>query len=303
MRTTPAILLLTLATGLSAQPPVSRVADDARVIDRVAEVSHKDLPTDLLRRMVNEDIELLRGKRSDGTYANAGYERMEAARTSDSFSVDSEKKETVMEIRGAFVYRLLITVPSRRMLVTHNRRVYIDRVEIELVPQNGAGKKTQVAKIGAWIDPGSSQTVDFDDIAKQATARVFAHGDDAGYGNVTLTLTEARIFDDSTSPYADAVSSEKAILRALEKNDIPSIRAMAQRIAGTMTPTPIYAIPGKPTNTSVEVVAPKAEAGSELYPELQAIEDLLTGSDLERRQGLDRLHQVVRKLRGNRSDR
>ena len=295
------LLLLTVTLSLSAQPQVSPVADDARVVDRVAEASHKDLPTDLLRRVVNEDIELLRGKRSDGTYQHAGYERMEAARTSESFSVDSEKKETVMEIRGAFVYRLLINVPSRRMLVTHNRRVYVDRVEIEIVPQSGTSRKTQVAKIGAWIEPGSSQTVDFDEIARQATVRVYSHGDAAGYGNVSLTLTEARIFDDPTSPYADAVSSEKAILRALEKNDIPSIRAMAQRIASTMTPVPTSAIPGRPASPTMEVVAPRAD--SDLYPELQAIEDLMTGSDVERRQGLDRLHQVVRKLRGSRADR
>lgn len=294
-------LLLMTATVIAAQSSMSRVAEDAKVIDRVAEASHKDLPADLLRRVVNEDIELLRAKRSDGTYQHAGYERMEASRTSESYSVDSEKKETVMEIRGAFVYRLLINLPSRRMLVTKNRRVFVDRVEIELIPQNGVGKKTQIARLGAWIEPGSSQTVEFDEIARQATVRVFAHGDPAGYGNVTLSLTEARIFDDPTSPFADAVSSEKAILRALEKNDIPSIRAMAQRIASTMASVPTSAIPGRPSNSSVEVVAPKNEG--ELYPELQAIEDLLTGSDTERRQGLDRLHQVVRKLRGTRTDR
>ncbi len=302
MKTTAlATLLLMAATVIAAQTSMSRVAEDAKVIDRVAEASHKDLPADLLRRVVNEDIELLRGKRSDGTYQHAGYERMEASRTSESYSVDSEKKETVMEIRGAFVYRLLINLPSRRMLVTKNRRVYVDRVEIELIPQNGVGKKTQIAKLGAWIEPGSSQTVEFDEIARQATVRVFAHGDPAGYGNVTLSLTEARIFDDPTSPFADAVSSEKAILRALDKNDIPSIRSMAQRIASTMASVPTSAIPGRPSNSSVEVVAPKNEG--ELYPELQAIEDLLTGSDTERRQGLDRLHQVVRKLRGTRTDR
>lgn len=301
MRVTLALLLLTVASTLPAQPQVSRVAEDARVIDRVAEASHKDLPVDLLRRIVNDDIELLRGKRSDGTFQHAGYERMEAARTSDSFSVDPEKKETVMEIRGSFVYRLLISLPSRRMLVTHNRRIYVDRVEIEIVPQNGTARKTQVAKLGAWIEPGSSQTVDFDEIAREATVRVFAHGDAAGYGNVSLTLTEARIFDDPTSPYADAVSSEKAILRALEKTDIPSIRAMAQRVASTMAPIPTAAIPGRPSSPTVEVVAPRMDG--EFYPELQAIEDLLTGSEVERRQGLDRLHQVVRKMRSSRSDR
>jgi len=31
--------------------------------------------------------------------------------------------------------------------------------------------------------------------------------------------------------------------------------------------------------------------------ELQAIEDLLTGSEAEKRQGMDRLHQLIRKNR------
>jgi hypothetical protein len=35
----------------------------------------------------------------------------------------------------------------------------------------------------------------------------------------------------------------------------------------------------------------------EIYTDLQAIEDLLTGTEAEKRQGLDKLHQLVRKLR------
>ena len=34
--------------------------------------------------------------------------------------------------------------------------------------------------------------------------------------NVSLTLVEARIFDEPSSPYADAVESAKAILKSLE---------------------------------------------------------------------------------------
>ena len=73
---------LFLAGSIAAQPQpaaVTRVADDARVLDRVAEASKKDLPRDLLRRIVDEDINILRGKRPDDTYQYAGYERMEAA--------------------------------------------------------------------------------------------------------------------------------------------------------------------------------------------------------------------------------
>lgn len=300
--TTTLLLLAAAATAL-AQSPAGRVADDAKVIDRVAEASRKDLPRDLLKRIVNEDIELLRVKRPDGMYQYAGYDKMEAGRTSDSYSVDPDKKEAVLEIRGAFVYRIIIASPSRRMLVTRNKHVFVDRAEIEYIPLNDPGKKTQTSKLGAWIEPGTSKTIEINEIARQATVRLYVHAEQS-YGNLDVTLIQAKIFDDPTSPYADAVSSAKAILAAVDRNDIASIRSMAQRIAGSLqpsaasvaaVPSQVPPIPPKPTAGTVDVTAPRAD--DQLYQELQAIEDLLTGSEAERRQGADRLHQLLRRLR------
>ena len=185
-------------------------------------------------------------------------------------------------------------MPSRRMLVTKNRRVYIDHVEIDYIPEKGNSPKLQRVNINAWIEPGDTKTVDFDDVAKQATVRVFARADKvSGYGNIVLSLIQARVFDHPDSPYADAVASEKAILRALDHGDIGSMRAMATRIINDLQPAVVAEGGGAQKN--VEAVAPRVDA--ELYNELQAIEDLLTGNETERRQGLDRLHQLVRKLR------
>jgi hypothetical protein len=298
VKVTAMLLFLAATTTALAQSPVGRVADDAKVIDRVAEVSKKDLPQDLLKRIVNEDIDLLRVKRADGTYQYAGYDKMEAGRIANSFSVDPDKKETILELRGAFAYRLVVSAPSRRMLVTRNKHVYVDRAEIEYIPLNDSTKKYQTSRIGAWIEPGTSKNIELNEIARQATVRVFTHADESGYGNLDLTFIQAKIFDDPTSPYADAVASEKAILAAVDHNDVASIRAMAQRIIGSLQPNvaaQVAAIPARPPAGSVEVTAPKADA--EIYGELQSIEDLLTGSDAERRQGLDRLHQLVRRLR------
>jgi len=295
-----ATLSILVATVAFAQTtPATRVADDARAIDRVAEASRKDLPQELLKRIVNEDIDLLRGKRPDGTYQYAMYEKMEASRVSDSFSVDPEKKETVLELRAPFAYRLVLSAPSRRLLVTRNKRVYIDRAEIEYIPLTDSAKKYQTSRVGAWLEPGTTMNVELNEIARQATVRLYTHADESGYGNVELTLIQAKVFDDPNSPYSDAVASEKAILTAIGRNDIPSIRSMAQRIAGSLQPNvaaqAVAAVPVRPPAGTVEVTAPKAD--SEIYPELQSIEDLLTGSDAERRQGLDRLHQLVRRLR------
>jgi len=294
------ILIMLMATSALAQAPAARVADDAKVIDRVAEVAGKNIPADLVRRIVNEDIALLRGRRSDGSFRYAGFERMEAARKSQSFSVEPRSSDdlTKLEVRGANVYRLVIESPDRRMLVTKNRRVWIDRVDLEYIPEGTSASKVETIKVGAWLDPGATRPVDFNQVARSATARVYARADkDAGYGNVALTLIEARVFDNPDSPYADAVQSERAILRALDKTDISSIRSMAGRIAQELAPT----VTSAPAVSTVEVPAPPISpvaAAPGTLTELQNIEDLLTGSETERRQGVDKLHQLIRHLRG-----
>ena len=154
MRKIAIAIVFLAATNLAAQIPVTRVATDAKVIDRVAEASTNDLPKDVLKRIVNEDIDLLRGKRADGTYQYAAYDRMEAGRKSDSFSVDPERKESVLELRDVFPYRLIVNVPSRRMMVAKNHHIYIDRVEIETLPQTSSEKKFQTVKIDAWLEWG-----------------------------------------------------------------------------------------------------------------------------------------------------
>jgi hypothetical protein len=287
--------LLFAAAAATTTVPTAQIALDARVVDRVAEVSKRDLPRDLLRRMIEEDIELLRGKRSDGTYAYATYDRMEAGRKAESYSIEDAKKSSKLELRGAWIYRLIISSPSRRLLLTHNRHVFIERIEIEYLPAGGSSSKVQTLDVNGWIEPGTSRNVDLEQIARQATARVYVRADPEGYGNVDLALLEAKIFDNPDSPYTDAVASAKAILRGLENNDVPSIRAMAQRMAGGLQPA-------APATASVDVMAPRAEVppaapAPDVAAELQAIEDLLTGTETERRQGLDKLHQLLRRLR------
>jgi hypothetical protein len=306
MRVTAIAIVFLAATNVVAQVPVARVAADAKVIDRVAEASRNDLPRDLLKRIVNEDIDLLRGKRADGTYQYASYDRMEAGRKSDTLSVDPEHKDSVLELRDAFPFRFIVAVPSRRMLVAKNHHIYVDRVEVESLSQKSSEKKFQTVKVDAWLEPGTSKTIDLDEIGRQATARVYAHAEKGGYANVTLTFLEARIFDEPSSPYAEAVESAKAILKAIGNDDKPSIRAMAQRIAGKLqadSTAPIASIgnapatiAATPSTSQIDVTVGRGDV--ETLTELQAIEDLLTGTEAERRQGVDRLHQLLRRLRG-----
>lgn len=301
MKRTFGIILLLAATTAGAQQSVARVADDAIVLDRVAEASKRDLPRDLLKRIVNEDIDILRGRRADGSYEYASWERLEAGRQTEDFSVHPRGgKSVIIGMKGTSIYRVILDSPSRRMIVAKNRPVTIERVEIEYVPDGSTLTKRHVVEVNAPLIPGESRPIDLPDIARQATVRVQARGDeDNGYGNIVISLVQARIVDRADSPYADAVASAKAILRALDNNDVPSIRAMAARLRDSLASERIAAVP-TPAARTIEVTAPRDEAAAshrDLHAELQAIEDLLTGTDAERREGLDKLHQLVRRTR------
>ncbi|HEV8436312.1 MAG TPA: hypothetical protein VGR95_23085 [Thermoanaerobaculia bacterium] len=290
-------LLLAIATSL---PPaqIARVSDDAKAIDRVVEISHgHDVPTDILRRLVNTDLDLLRGRHADDTYDYASYERLEASRITDSFSIEptGEDKLKRVESKGDFVYRVVLDMPNRRMIVTHNRPVFVDHLEIESIPMASSAKTTKMVDVKAWLQPGGSKVIDLDDIGRHTTVRLFARTDSKnGYGNIDMVLIQARVFDNPDSPYADAVSSAKAIQKALDHGDNASMRAMAQRIVSDLQPMQA----GRPSIATVDVTAPPIAAPADVQVELQAIEDLLTGSEAERRQGVDRLHQLIRRLRG-----
>lgn len=295
---TAAALLLAATASAITPADLERVRTDAGVIDRIAEISRRDIPENLLDKIVDEDLELLRGLRDDGSYEYATYERFEARRSSTSHSVQPRKNDAneQIEIRGAWVYRMIFESPSRRMLVTKNRRVYLDRIELDYIPQGSKESRRQTIPIEAWLEAGETRPIDFPDVARQATARVFARADAAeGYGNLEITLVEARIVDNADSPYADAVATLKAIQRAIDAREVPSLRAMAARLRDSLGGAPLPA-EAQPASRTIDVVAAPANDPA-IHAELQAIEDLLTGTEAERREGLERLHQLVRKTR------
>jgi hypothetical protein len=297
------LLLLTFSMAATSFAQVAKVADDALVIDRVAEVSKRDLPRDLLKKIVNEDIDMLRGKRADGTFQYATYERFEAGRSTQSFSVQAHKdRMDTIEVKGSFVYRLILDVPKRKLLLRKNVPVWIERVDIEMIGQGSSQTDRPSIDVKAWLQPGEVKPIDLPAVAKQTTIRVIGTTDPkTGYGNIDVVLVHAKVVDNADSPYADAVASAKAIQRGLENGDIPSIRAMAQRMRGSLgaPPRATPAATPTPAASTLTVTAPVSDTAEkvEMQAELQLIDDLLTGTEAERREGLDRLHQLIRKVR------
>jgi hypothetical protein len=308
------ILALLAAQAFGQVPTAERVGTDGLVIDRVAEVSKRDLPTDLLRRMITADVELLRGRRSDGSYDYATHERFEASRVTNSYSIQprSDKMHTV-ELKGDWVYRFVVEVPSRRMLVRKNRPVWIERADLQYVPEGSTQAQQQTFDVKAWMQPGEVRPFDLPSIARQATVKLIATAEEkGGYGNVDLALVQAKIVDNADSPYAEAVTYAKAVQRALDNGDIASLRSSAQRMRSSLGGSgttisvvanapnvPVVARPGTPPPSSISQSTPPPDAATrvELQTELQLIEDLLTGSESEKREGMDRLHQLVRRMR------
>ena len=303
-----ALLIFAIATTIGAQQPspqpnvVQRVGDDAIVFDRVAQASKRDLPRDLLKRIIEEDIELLRGRRTDGTYAYATFERFDSGRIERSFSIQprGEGKMETVEIKGDWVYRVMVEVPSRKLLVRRNSPVWIERVDVEYVAERGTTTQRETIEVKQWLQPGEFRPVDLPDVARRATVNVVATVEEkGGYGNATVSLVKARIIDNADSPYADAVASAKAIQRGIDNGDVPSIRAMAQRLRSSVGAAPVQvAATPRSAGTAIDVVAPtQPQPQPAVLGDLQAIEDLLTGSEQERREGMDRLHQLIRRLR------
>lgn len=274
----------------SAQSPAERAATDAMVIERVAEVSQRDLPAELLERMLQEDLELLRGRRADGSYDYAEWERFEAARIRKSISVQPRSDEMeALEIDGENVYRVILDVPSRRMLFRKNRPIWIERIDVDYLTDPRAPRTKQSIEVKAWMQPGELRPFDLEAIARQASVKVIATAEPSGgYGNIDLTLVQARLVDLPTSPHAEVVTHARTLIEALEEKDVAAVRTVARRMrdAAAVRTAPVAPAPRRDTAAVLE-----------LQTELQEVENLLLGSEEQRREGLERLRMIIRNLR------
>ena len=94
------------------------------------------------------------------------------------------------------------------------------------------------------------------------------------------------------------MTSLKAVQHSLKDDDPLAIRSAAQRLRDAARDASGSTV-GVVGEAPLPSVARSSDPASriELQAELQLIEDLLTGSESERRDGLDRLHQLIRKVR------
>ncbi len=198
--------LILLCSGAAAQEAgedemLERVYLDAQVVKRVAEVARRDLPHDLLDRIIEQDIELLRGKQSDGAYQHAHFEPIESGRVSEGFTVkprDEGDSFDRNQFRAKNVFKLIVDIPSRRLLVARNRDIYLDRIEVSYEDQEGRSL-SETFTVNQRLEAGNQMEFELPRVATDAIATVYARSD-TKTSNMELIFVKAELVDNADSP-------------------------------------------------------------------------------------------------------
>jgi len=294
-----------MAATLAAAPAprdvdVAQVFEDVRVIRRVASVAGRDLPMDVLTHLIDENVERLRGRIDERNYSYATWIRKEGGRESDTETIKKEKEglATIVELEAPSAYRLELATPSRRYLAARNRPLQLDSVIVEYVTAGGQ-RKTEQFDLGREIHPGESTHIDFAEIGWNVIARLKASAQEGAMGNGTieLALIAPTLVDEPSSPYAAPTANLLAMRPAVLNADILEIRRLCDAITARFDEI------SRQARSQVRPVGSVATPGGASIPtdrlrsELQRIEDLLTGDEQQRRDGLDKLHQLIVYLR------
>ncbi|HVR42271.1 MAG TPA: hypothetical protein VMS56_02400 [Thermoanaerobaculia bacterium] len=290
--------------SVTTNPDIARqVWEDTKVIRRVAEVARRDMPRDVLEQIIAQDLDTLRGKSSDMTYRYAGYQRIESGRKEERFGFESRAEASDLEafaLKDDLVYRVRVKVPDRRFLLFRNTRIYVDRVDVTYVPVDGSGAQSERFDVKAWLDTGEERVLDLQWIAREATATLFVRAEPGEKAAVELTTYRATLVDDPASPFATVVRRFQSFGDAIRESDYRRVRNVADELLAMLEPA------AQAGGSSISVVAPPSGPGAsatsvgggdDLYFELRHIEDLLGGGEASRREGMERLHRLVIRLR------
>lgn len=203
---------------------VDTTTSDLRALSRIATLAtNLNDSRQVMLAMIDSDIEALREKRPDDTYRWASLQREEASRVKDEKAIErvqSEKELREVTLSAPKAYRLEVTVPTKRNLVSANNRVYIRNV---LVDSTGFDGKTvhHEIPVNAWVNPGDSNGVPLPEIGKsvKATAEL---GVESGEKRAVaeVALVQAKLVDDPTSPYFPAVKRLLQIREFVAAKDI-----------------------------------------------------------------------------------
>jgi hypothetical protein len=127
---------------------------------------------------------------------------------------------TEVTVSAPHAYRVEVTVPTKRNLISANNRIYVRNVLVDSTSFDGKTTHHELA-VNAWVNPGDSTGVALPEIGSsvKATAELGVEtGEKKGVAEVALV--QAKLVDDPTSPYFPAVRRLLAIRDAVKQKDI-----------------------------------------------------------------------------------
>ena len=302
------VVLAALTLPAAAQVNAFQSWEDAKVIRRVATVAGKGLPEELLTKMATGIVEELRGKQPGGTFIWAYYTRDEAGRTSEGFGLKPRKGEEApapVELRGTIGYKVRLAVPSRRYLVARNRGIQLQRALVEYTSESGE-RSTQEFPLDTRLEPGKHTDLELTGIAWNPVVRVWGWSDERVGKNATLEIEifQPKLVDNAKSPYLPAVQNALALPKAIDREDTVEVRRLCDSIVATIESVSPEAAASSASMisrsaTSIDITPQSAgrQSDPELNRKLQEIEDLLSGTESEHREGMEKLRQLVRSTR------
>lgn len=202
-------ILLFQVANPNGDPKLDTLAADLRALSRVTALS-QDLERNrqVLLAIVDDDVKSLREPREDGTYRWASLQREEASRVKEERAVDLVQTEANLRnvtVTASNAYRVDVTVPKKRSLLSENNRVFVRNVIVESTGFDGKVVRTEIP-VSAWVNPGDTNSVALPDIGKsvKATAEL---GVESGNKKAVaeVALVQAKLVDDPQSPYFPAV--------------------------------------------------------------------------------------------------
>ena len=320
-RLAPILLLVPALLAAQTQPAIPRdakidaLASDLHTLARVVEVS-KDLrdSRQVLNAIIDDDVDDLREKRDDGTYRWASLQREEGGRVTEERpvqKVQTEKELNTITVSSPNAYRVMITAPRKRNLVSANNRVYVRNVIVDATGFDGKSTHQEIP-VNVWINPGDSNGVALSDIGKNVRATVevgVESGNKAAVANVALL--QAKLVDNPQSPYFPAVTRLLQIKQYVKTDDIP------RGALKTSIDEALLALPGELEKRTADMAQAEqarkqmmssglttgqilpGDATPDVVKELGEIQKLLVGTVDEQAEGRKRLQAVIGALSPN----
>ncbi|MEO8034665.1 MAG: hypothetical protein ABI837_09550 [Acidobacteriota bacterium] len=238
---------------MSGDEKLALVATDLRALSRIgALASNLDEARQVMLAMVDSDVENLRERRGDGSYRWASLQREEASRIKDEKAVErvqTEKELREVTVTAANGYRVEVSVPTKRNLLSANNRVFVRNVRVDSTGFDGRTTHQDIP-VNVWVNPGDATGVALPEIGKSvhATAEL---GVESGEKKAvaTVSVLQAKLVDDPTSPYFPAVK------RLLQVRELTAARDINRGQLKNAVDEALLTLPGELDKRAAEQAA------------------------------------------------